>query len=303
MIADSGGLRLWSESFGDPGDPPVLLVMGTSFQGVDWDEAFVERLVAGHRFVIRFDHRDVGASDVVDIDTHPYTSDEMALDALAVLDAHELDSAHLVGVSLGGVLAQWLAVHRPQRVRSVTAISTTRMDHDPTHAWRRAMQNQDPDPDDLPPPSRQFLTYLMLRGNPQSREERVAVAIDLKRILGGHLWSFDAQRARQAAERGLDRARDPDAGDHHASAGMVMTEARRATVSNLAAPLLVVHGDQDPLYPPEHGRALASAVPDSRLAVIEGMGHGVSQPQAWPKLVSEILDHTARAEGFSDGNG
>src|SRR5215475_6723087 len=112
-------MRLWTERFGDPADPAVLLIMGTSAQAIGWPDELVEILAAGGRQVIRFDHRDTGQSDCVDFAAAPYTIGDMARDALAVLDGHQVTSAHIVGASLGGRIAQLLAVHFPGRVRTL----------------------------------------------------------------------------------------------------------------------------------------------------------------------------------------
>lgn len=120
----SGEVHLWTERSSNPGAPAVLLIMGTSAQGIGWPDELVDTLVAGGRQVIRFDHRDTGRSTCVDFDTQPYTLADMAADALAVLDGHDVVAAHIVGASLGGAIAQWLAVHRPERVLTLTAIMT-----------------------------------------------------------------------------------------------------------------------------------------------------------------------------------
>src|SRR5690606_28809872 len=111
----SGGLRLWTERFGDAAHPAVLLIMGTSSQAIGWPDELVEPLVTGGRQLIRFDHRDTGQSDCVDFAAHPYTLADMAADSLAVLDGYGVHAAHIVGASLGGAIAQWIAAHHPER--------------------------------------------------------------------------------------------------------------------------------------------------------------------------------------------
>src|SRR4051794_24287283 len=110
-FVDSGGLRLWTERFGDPAAPAVLLIMGTASQGIGWPDELVAALVDGGRQVIRYDHRDTGRSDRVDFAAHPYTLADLAGDAAAVLDGHAIGAAHVAGASLGGAIAQWLAAH------------------------------------------------------------------------------------------------------------------------------------------------------------------------------------------------
>ena len=153
----SGEVRLWAERSGRPEDPAVLLIMGTSAPGIGWPDELVDVLVAGGRQVIRFDHRDTGRSTCVDFAAQPYVLADMAADAVAVLDGHHIAAAHIAGASLGGAIGQWLAVHRPGRVRTLSAIMTGPLGHDAGPAWARALAGQDPDPSDLPPPSARFL--------------------------------------------------------------------------------------------------------------------------------------------------
>ena len=143
-FVQSGVLRLWAERIGDPGDPPILLITGAMAQAVNWPDVFVDRLVAGGRQVIRYDHRDTGQSDNVDFDKKPYTVADLAWDALAVLDGFGIRAAHLVGASMGGVIAQGLASLKPERVLTLTAMNTTPIDGG----------------DDLPPPDVAFLRKL-----------------------------------------------------------------------------------------------------------------------------------------------
>ena len=135
----SGPLRIWTERVGDPGLPAVLMVMGSAAQAVSCPDALVGRLVERDVQVIRFDHRDTGRSSVVDFDAHPYTISDLARDCLAVLDGYGLGSAHVAGTSLGGMIAQWLGVHAPGRVRSLTVMSSSLMGHDPGPVWARAI--------------------------------------------------------------------------------------------------------------------------------------------------------------------
>lgn len=159
----SGKFRLWTERSGNLSSPAVLLIMGTSAQGIGWPDELVGTLVAGDRQVIRFDHRDTGRSTCVDFDTQPYALADMAADALAVLDGHGVDVAHIVGASLGGAIAQWIGVHRPERGLSVTAIMTGPLGHNAGPAWACVRTGQEPDPDDLPAPSPRFLRHLAER--------------------------------------------------------------------------------------------------------------------------------------------
>ncbi|GAA3113187.1 alpha/beta fold hydrolase [Planomonospora alba] len=293
----SADIRLWTERFGSDGDPVVLLIMGTSAQGIGWPDELVECLVRGGRQVIRFDHRDTGRSTHVDFGSRPYTLADMAADAAAVLDGHGVTAAHVVGASLGGAIAQWLAVHRPERVTTLTAIMTGPMGHDAGDAWVRAMSGRSPDPDDLPPPSPALLAHLAgLAGPPPSTPgERVAAALETWRILNGDVLEFDEDAARRNVELSYERDPDQTTAANHDLAAKRMTEDRLVPLSGITAPTLVIHGTADPLRPPAHGEAVAAAIPGARLRTIPGMGHGFFSPGLPHRVAELILEHTGAA--------
>jgi pimeloyl-ACP methyl ester carboxylesterase len=290
----SGELRLWTERSGRPGDPAVLLIMGTSAQGIGWPPDLVDALVAGGRQVIRFDHRDTGRSSCVDFATRPYALADMAADALAVLDGHQVAAAHIAGASLGGAIAQWLAVHRAERVLTLTAIMTGPLGHDAGPAWARALAGQDPDPGDLPPPSPRFLRHLAERAAmPQTtREEQVAAGLETWRVLNGDALPFDEPAARRFVETSYDRSTNFAAAANHDRAGRLMTPDRLVPLSKITAPTLVVHGSADPLRPLPHGQALTAKIPQARLKTVPGMGHGFFSPGLPGRIGEIILGHT-----------
>src|SRR4051812_16831074 len=279
----SGPLRIWTERAGDPGRPAVLMVMGSAAQGVSCPDELVGRLVERGAQVIRFDHRDTGRSSVVDFDTHPYTIGDMARDCIAVLDGYELASAHVAGASLGGMIAQWLAVHAPDRVRSLTVMSSSPMGHDPRPALSRARAGEPADPDDLPLPSPAFLAHLTA-GLPPGVESDVA----LFRVFNGPVRPFDEQAARSMLELALSRATEPAAARNHRRAVWMDAPDLLAPLSSITAPTSIVHGDQDPVYPLGHGEALAAAIPGAVLHVVPGMGHVMTSP-GLPEEVADLI--------------
>jgi pimeloyl-ACP methyl ester carboxylesterase len=292
----SGDLRLWTERFGSAGDPAVLLVMGTSAQGIGWPDELVETLVGGGRQVIRFDHRDTGRSTCVDFATRPYGLADMADDAMAVLDGYGVAAAHVVGASLGGAVVQWLAVHRPERVLTLTSIMAGPMGHNVGPAWARALAGQDPDPGDLPPPASRFLRHLAERaGLPQNtRDEFVAANVETWRVIHGGILPFDEPAARRHVEDSYDRASEPDAAANHDLAAKRMTDDRLVPLSSITAPALVIHGTADPLRPLPHGQAVAAQIPHARFQTIPGMGHGFFSPGLPRQVAKIILEHTGR---------
>jgi pimeloyl-ACP methyl ester carboxylesterase len=295
FVTNSQGLRLWTERFGDPADPVVLLIMGTAEQAIGWPDELVEVLADGGRQVIRFDHRDTGQSDCVDFAAAPYTIGDMARDAVAVLDGHQVTAAHIAGASLGGAIGQLLAVHYPDRVRTLTAIMTSPMGYQAGPAWARALTGQPPEPGDLPAPSPEFLRHIaaMAGSPPVTLQDRVDVNVETWRILHGTALPFDAAAARRHVEDSIARARNFQAAAQHDLAGRQMTSERQAPLSRISAPTLVIHGTSDPLLPLANGQAVAALIPGARFATVQGMGHGFFAPGIPAQVARLILDHTA----------
>jgi pimeloyl-ACP methyl ester carboxylesterase len=282
-VVASGPLRIWTERIGDPGLPAVLMVMGSAAQGISCPDGLVGRLVKRGVQVIRFDHRDTGRSSVVDFDADPYTIGDMARDCLAILDGYGLGSAHVAGTSLGGIIAQWLAVHAADRVRSLTVVSSSPMGHDPGPSWARARAGEPADPADLPPPAPEFLAHLAA-GLPPGVESDVA----LFRVFNGPVRPFDEVAAREMLELALSRATDPAAAANHHRAVWMDDPGLLAPLSSITAPTTIVHGDQDPVNPLGHGEALAAAIPGAVLHAVPGMGHVLTSP-GLPELVADLI--------------
>jgi pimeloyl-ACP methyl ester carboxylesterase len=274
----SGPLRLWTERAGHPDHPPLLLIMGSAAQGISCPDALVARLVARGVQVIRFDHRDTGRSSVVDFDAHPYALADLGADCLAVLDGYGLPAAHVAGLSMGGMIAQWLAVHEPARVRSLTVLTSSPMGYRPGPA-----RAGEPAADDLPPPSPEFLAHVAA-GLPPGVESDVA----LFRVFNGPVRPFDEPAARAMLELSLSRATDPAAAANHNRAGLTFAPDRLAPLSSITAPTAIVHGDQDPIFPLAHGEALAAAIPGAHLHVVRGMGHILHSP-GLPEEVADLI--------------
>jgi pimeloyl-ACP methyl ester carboxylesterase len=297
IIVHSSGIPLWAERTGDPESEAVLLVMGTSAPAAGWPDELVDLLSASGRQVIRFGHRDTGRSGQVDFEAHPYALADMAADATAVLDGNGVAAAHVVGASLGGAIGQWLAVHRPERVLSLTAMMSGPMGHSAGPAWARAMAGQSPDPGDLPPPAPRFLAHLAWRAEQPTatREDYVAANLQTWRVLSGEVLPFDEAAARRFVESSYDRTAKPAASLNHDRAGRSMTADRLAALSSIKAPVLVIHGSEDPLRPPAHGRALAAEIPGARFEEIPGMGHSLLSaglPRRLGELIRRHIDET-----------
>lgn len=270
------GVELCTEPFGDSSDPPVLLVMGTGASMLWWEEGFCRMLAAGGRQVIRYDHRDTGRSTTYAQGKPGYTGEDMAADAVSVLDAYEIPAAHVVGVSAGGAMAQLLALQHPDRVLSLVLVSTS-----PAVSGGR----------ELPPPTEEFMRFVSTAEADWSDAESVIdYLVDYSRVLAGGRRPFDEAAARDLVRRDVERARDFAAVRNHDE--LHTGNLPQQPLSSIAVPTLVIHGTADPMFPLAHGEALAQEIPAARLMVLEEAGHGVEGAD-WETIVGAILEHSA----------
>ncbi|MEV4399140.1 alpha/beta fold hydrolase [Nonomuraea sp. NPDC049607] len=287
--------NIWSEEFGAATDAPILLIMGSMSQGILWPDEFVGRLTAGDRRVIRYDHRDTGMSDTVDFAAEPYTWDDIKGDVYRVMDAHGLRSAHLVGHSAGGLLAQLIAVERPERVRSLTVIAASPLGGGEGEVLVRALMGQPQPEGSLPEPSPEFVAFfraLMAGPQPSGRRAIVDGMIAEQRVLHGTGLPFEEDAAQLLQERIYDRARDLSAVANHRLAAAAKPDFEPVGVLHqVKAPTLVIEGSHEPAKP-GHGAIIAEQIPGARLMIVEGMGHTLP-PETHEELVAAILAHTA----------
>jgi pimeloyl-ACP methyl ester carboxylesterase len=233
-------------------------------------------LAAERRFVIRYDHRDTGRSVTYEPGRPEYTGANLVADAAGVLDAYGITAAHVVGVSMGGALAQLFALDFPDRVLSLVLISTS-----------RAL----PGDRELPPPTKGLARFTATATVDWSNAESVIeYLVDYSRMLAGGRRPFDEAAVRELARRDVERARNFAAAQNHDA--LRDDERSREPLSSIAVPTLVVHGTADPMFPLEHGEALAEEIPGARLLPLEGAGHGVVRAD-WETLTRAILDHTS----------
>jgi pimeloyl-ACP methyl ester carboxylesterase len=276
----------WEEFAGDRGDPPLVASHGLGQQMIGWRPEFLTALAERGLRVIRFDNRDMGLSThlegipnlqaifVGDTSSARYTLEDMAGDALAVLDAAGLESAHLLGVSMGGMIAQTVASQAPERVRSLTSIMSTtgeRAASQPTEAAQA----------------------VLLQPRPTTADEAAEAQLASARVIGSP-GMIDEEWERTRGRSQFERAYNPT-GFARQLAAIWASGDRTEAVRRIAAPTLVVHGDVDPLVPVAGGRATAAAVEGSELIVLDGMGHDLPRP-LWPRIVDAIAAHVERAE-------
>jgi pimeloyl-ACP methyl ester carboxylesterase len=280
----ANGVELCTEAFGDPADPAILLVMGVGGSMLWWEEGFCRMLAEGGRFVIRYDHRDTGRSVAYEPGAPEYTGADLVADAVGVLDAYGIAAAHVVGVSAGGAFAQLLALTFPERVLSLVLISTS-----PATPGERA----------LPAPTERFGRFLATAEVDWSdRDSVVDYVVGYAEMLAGGERRFDEAAARELVRRDVGRANDIAASENHAA--LPEGKVPSTPVSSIAVPTLVIHGTADPMFPLEHGRALAEEIPGARLLTLEGAGHGVDRAD-WETLVRAIVDHTSTRATISGG--
>lgn len=278
----TAGAELCVQTFGSPGDPAVLLIAGAASSMDWWEEEFCVRLVAGGRYVVRYDHRDTGASTTWPAGEPGYTGADLTADALAVLDALGITHAHVVGVSMGGGIGQELALGHPGRVATLTLLSTTPVG--PAGPGRPAL-----------PPMREHVARSFAEPPPDPDWSDAAAAVtafvDGERLFHGTL-PFDEDHVRALATRVVARSTDIAATmtNHWILDG---GEPTGAGVSAITVPTLVLHGTEDPLFPIGHGEALATEIPGARLVPLPGVGHQMPPPAVWDVVVPEILAHSA----------
>jgi pimeloyl-ACP methyl ester carboxylesterase len=284
-----GGIELAYERFGAPGDVPVLLVMGLATQMLGWPDEFCATLAGRGHEVVRFDNRDVGLSthlhdaqppDVMaafagDTSSASYTLSDMAADTVGLLDALGWDSAHLVGASMGGMIAQTVAIEHPDRVRTLTSIMSTTGDQEVGGATQEALGVL------LAPPAR-------------TRDEAIARTVTTYRVIGSPGYDFDEAALRERAGLSYDRAFDP-IGVGRQLMGILASGDRTERLREVRVPTLVIHGAEDPLVDVSGGRATAAAIPDAELVVVDGMGHDLPRG-LWGEIIERISALVARGE-------
>ena len=285
--ATANGIELEYETFGEPQAPPLLLIAGLGSQMISWDEDFC-RLLAGRGFyVIRFDNRDVGLSSRLENEGLPELSDvlslaapppyrltDMASDAAGLLDALGIEAAHIAGISMGGYVAQLLALDHPELVLSLTAIVSG-------PAPREGVQAQ---PEGA---------VVLLTPPAPSYESRIEQGVEIRRALVGSRDPINEERERRRSQRALDRAFYPD-GVARQLFATLSADPWLERLRGVRVPALVIGGEEDILVPIDNSRMIAAALPDARLLEIGGMGHDLP-PRVWPQVADAIAELARQA--------
>jgi pimeloyl-ACP methyl ester carboxylesterase len=294
----TNGVDLCTASFGDTSDPAVLLVAGASCSMLRWEEEFCGRLVDGGRQVVRYDNRDVGRSTTYEPGTVPYTIEDLADDAVGVLDAYGVERAHLVGASMGGMICQQVALRNPDRVLTLTPIIST---PDPSSIFdgQDALVADGVAPHDrLPGPKAEVLAAMVGLASLDWSDEAAVIEAQVRTFAAvASPLCHDEARARALVGREIARAGNYQSGQNHATA-VGNTPSWRYRLADVRVPTLVIYGTEDPILPPAHSEVLAREIPGAALLAMDGVGHDIP-PAAWDGVVAAILAHTRRDEDMS----
>jgi pimeloyl-ACP methyl ester carboxylesterase len=284
------GITLCYETYGDPADPPVVLVMGLATQMIAWHEDFCEQLADRGFYVVRFDNRDIGRSTHLDfrpptmrqmlrrrVRPEQYSLSDMAEDTAGLIRELELSPAHVVGASMGGMIGQVLAAEHLEVVRSLTSIMSTTGSR-----WHGQ-------------PALSVYKYL-LRPPPRDREGYVERSAEVFGLVGSTGFPRDESYIRERAALSYDRGYDVRAGGRQLGA-IIASADRTKQLRTIEAPTLVIHGTVDKMIRPSGGRATAKAIPGARLLEIEGMGHDLPRG-VWPRILDAVSEHARAADGL-----
>ena len=291
----ANGIEIEFEDHGDPSDPAILLIMGLAAQLTHWPPAFIEALVAQGRRVIAFDNRDIGLTEKLHDKRAPkpammalarlvgmkriapYTLKDMAADAAGVLDALEIDSAHVVGVSMGGMIGQVMSAEHADRVRSFTAIMSS--------------TNNPKLPKADPAITREIFAA---RTRPRTRDELIDRTVGIWNMIGTKDGGHDPDLFRERIAAAVDRCTYP-AGIRRQIAAIISTGDLRSFSKRISTPSLVIHGSADPLVPYQGGLDIAATIPGARVELIDGMGHDLP-PVHLDRITELVAEHVASAE-------
>jgi pimeloyl-ACP methyl ester carboxylesterase len=287
----TNGIQIEYDTIGNPSSPPLLLIMGLGGQLIHWDDDFCRQLADRGLFIIRFDNRDTGLSTKFEaaglpdmsalLDARlqgqsiqaPYTLDDMADDAAKLLEALDIEKAHICGSSMGGMIAQTLAMRHPQRLLSLTSIYSTTGNPDLPQPQPAAMQ-------------------ALLTPQPVERQAYIDFNVITMQAIAGSGFPFDEHFIRGISARAYDRTFYPPGVGRQMMAVMAQ-EDRTSALGSVTVPTLVIHGTADPLVPAAHGQATADAIPGAQLLLVEGMGHDLPHTKGpWPRVIDAIVAHT-----------
>ena len=280
-IVSANGIQICYDAFGNPNNPALLMVAGLGMQLIGWDEALCTMLAERGYWVIRYDNRDAGKSTKFDEAgvpnvmaamqgqsvSAPYLLSDMAADAIGLLDALDIQQAHVLGASLGGMIAQTIAINHPERVLSLVSIMSTTGD----------MAVSMPKPEG----------FALLTAPPaKNLEQYIQDDLNWVKVANGSAYPVDEDVIRQRAQATWERGTYPP-GTARQLTAVIISGSRQEALKTLTLPTLVIHGKEDPIIPVEGGIATAEAIPNAKLMLIDGLGHAMP-PELWPEIVDAI---------------
>ena len=292
---DSNGIQIEYETFGEPDSPALLLIIGLGGQLTGWDEKLCRQLAQQGHHVIRFDNRDAGLSSKIEqagvpdiLQTiqaqmkgerinPPYTIEVMAADAIGLLDALDIEKAHICGMSMGGMIAQTIALNYTERVLSLISIYS---------------RTGDPEEPQSKPEAMEFL----ITPPPEERDAYIEFRVKLFNTISGSGFPYDQEWLLKHVTQSYERSYCPQ-GAARQLVAILAQKNRKPALTSLSTPTLVIHGADDPLVRVECGRNTAAVIPGAELMIIEGMGHDLPHGGAWPQIIDAIVDHTHKAGG------
>jgi pimeloyl-ACP methyl ester carboxylesterase len=287
---DSNGIQIEYETFGRPESPALLLIIGLAGQLIDWDGELCKQIAQQGHYVIRFDNRDAGLSTKIDdagipdimktIEAlmtgepvnPPYTIEEMADDAVGLLDALAIEKAHICGMSMGGMIAQTIALNYPERVLSLISIYSSTGDPEEPQPKPEVME-------------------VLLTPPPAERKAYIEFGIKFFNTISGPGFPYDQEWLRNHVAKEYDRSFCPQ-GAARQLVAILAQKNRKLALASISTPTLVIHGTDDPLVKVECGKNTAAAILGAKLMIIDGMGHDLPHGGAWPQIVDAIADHT-----------
>ena len=291
---DANSIQIEYETFGEPDSPALLLIIGFACQLIDWDEKLCRQLAQQGYYVIRFDNRDIGLSSKIDgagvpdimkilearmkgetVNT-PYTFEDMAADAVGLLDALGIQKAHICGMSMGGMIAQTIAINYPEKVLSLISVYSNTGDP------------KDPGP-------KPEVMELLLKPAPEEREAFIELNMKVLNTIAGPGFPYNQEWLRKHSARSYDRSCYPP-GVVRQFAAIITQKNRKPALGSLSIATLVIHGSDDPLIPVECGKNTAAAIPGAGLMIIDGMGHNLPHEGAWPQIIDAIVDHIHKVD-------
>ncbi len=288
-MVKANGVTLWTESFGDKQNPPILLIIGAGSQAILWPDEFCQKLAKEGFFVIRYDHRDSGKSSAVNYQKNPYTVMDLAKDAVAVLDYYKIKKANIVGFSMGGQIAQFLGAYFPSRVSTLTLMATST-------SFKEGFDAFAGNPvEGLSPPQDFYVKWATRGVDPakQTEAEKIKDFVHSWKILNGDKVPFDTMLYTQIAKDSLARSKLTNPYFSHSLAMRASFADHKRAPGLIKAPTLIIHGSEDPVFGVDHAEALHDAIADSELVVIDNMGH-LLNTHFYDEIIALIKEQTQK---------